>query len=111
MATPTPAKNATQALQERHDNVMFPAVHPYYGEHPIAVDHAKDQYIYDVDGNHYLDFFGGVLTVSVGHCNEYVTQRTAEQLQKAQHTSTLYINEIMVRAAEKGRVDYARPAG
>ena len=91
----------TQALLERHNNVMFPAIHPYFGDHPIAVDRAKDQYIWDVEGRQYLDFFGGVLTVSVGHCNDYVTQRIHEQLDKAQHTSTLYINEIMVKTAEK----------
>ncbi len=101
MAAPAQNPTKTQALVERHNAVMFPAVHPYYGEHPIAVDRAKDQYLWDVEGRRYLDFFGGVLTVSVGHCNDYVTERTQEQLQKAQHTSTLYINEIMVKAAEK----------
>lgn len=86
---------------DRYKQVMFPVVAPYYGEHPIVVDHAKDQYIWDVDGTQYLDFFGGVLTVSVGHANDEVTAATIEQLQKAQHTSTLYINEIMVKVAEK----------
>ena len=91
----------TTELVERYKKVMFPAVTPYYGEQPVAIDYAKDQYVYDVEGRRYLDFFGGVLTVSVGHCNEEITRRTIEQLQKAQHTSTLYINEIMIRVAEK----------
>jgi 4-aminobutyrate aminotransferase-like enzyme len=86
---------------ERYKNVMFPAAAPYHGDKPLIVDHAKDQYIWDVDGKRYLDFFGGVLTVSVGHCNEEITQKTIEQLQKVQHTTTIYINEIMVRLAEK----------
>lgn len=86
---------------ERYKKVMFPAASPYYGEHPIVIDHAKDQYVWDVDGTKYLDFFGGVLTVSVGHCNDEVTARTADQLERAQHTSTLYINEITLKVAEK----------
>ena len=86
---------------ERYKNVMFPAVAPLFGDHPIVVDHAKDQYVWDTEGNQYLDFFGGVLTVSVGHCTDHVTERTIEQLKKAQHTSTLYINEVMVQVAEK----------
>jgi 4-aminobutyrate aminotransferase-like enzyme len=86
---------------ERYKNVMFPAAAPYHGDNPLIVDHAKDQYIWDVDGKKYLDFFGGVLTVSVGHCNEEITQKTIEQLQKVQHTTTIYVNEIMVRLAEK----------
>lgn len=91
----------TAELMDRYQKVMFPAVTPYYGDHPLVVDYARDQYIYDVEGRRYLDFFGGVLTVSVGHCNEEVTRKTVEQLEKAQHTSTLYVNEIMVRVAEK----------
>lgn len=86
---------------DRYKQVMFPAAAPYHGDNPIVVDHAKDAYIWDVDGNRYLDFFGGILTVSVGHCNDEVTERTLKQLQTVQHTSTIYVNEIMVRLAEK----------
>lgn len=96
-------------LLDRYKQVMFPAASPYHKENPIIVDHAKDQYLWDVDGKKYLDFFGGVLTVSVGHCNEEITQRTIEQLQKVQHTTTIYINEIMVQLAEK--VVELTPAG
>lgn len=91
----------TMSLQERHDQVMFPAVTQYYGDNAIVVDHAKDQYVWDTDGRRYLDFFGGVLTISVGHCNDVVTARMIEQLQAVQHTSTLYLNEMMVKTAEK----------
>jgi 4-aminobutyrate aminotransferase-like enzyme len=92
---------SSNTVLERYKNVMFPAAAPYHGDNPLIVDHAKDQYIWDVDGKKYLDFFGGVLTVSVGHCNEEITQKTIEQLQKVQHTTTIYVNEIMVRLAEK----------
>ncbi|HKI56015.1 MAG TPA: aspartate aminotransferase family protein [Trueperaceae bacterium] len=86
------------ALQERY---LFPAVHPYYADHPLIVDRAKGHTVWDVEGNAYLDFFGGVLTVSVGHCNDEVTRRVGEQLHRVQHTSTLYVNEVMARLAEK----------
>ncbi len=92
--------NSTEIL-ERYKQVMFPATTPYHGDSPLVVDHAKDQYIWDVDGNRYLDFFGGILTVSVGHCNDEITERTVEQLSKVQHTSTIYVNESMVALAEK----------
>ncbi|MDE2949690.1 MAG: aspartate aminotransferase family protein [Chloroflexota bacterium] len=89
------------AILERYQQVMFPAASPYHGDSPLVVDHAKDQYIWDVDGLRYLDFFGGILTVSVGHCNDEITERTIAQLQKVQHTSTIYVNESMVALAEK----------
>lgn len=91
----------SQSLLERYEKVMFPAAAPYYPENPLIADRAKDQYVWDADGNRYLDFFGGVLTVSIGHCNEQVTNFIIEQMQKLQHTTTLYINEIMVQVAEK----------
>ena len=50
---------------------LFPAVFHYYKE-ALVVSRAKDQYVWDADGNQYLDFFGGIVTVSVGHCNDAV---------------------------------------
>ncbi len=88
-------------IMERYRAVMFPAAAPYHADNPLVAERAKDQYIWDIDGKRYLDFFGGILTVSVGHCNEEITERTLAQLQKLQHTSTIYVNEIMVRLAEK----------
>lgn len=97
----TDTSTQTASIIERYKNVMFPAAAPYHGEHPIIVDRAKDQYIWDIDGKQYLDFFGGVLTVSVGHCNDEITERTIEQFRKVQHTTTIYINPIMIELAEK----------
>ena len=89
------------ALMERYERVIFPAVAPYFPDQPLVVDRARGQELWDRDGKRYLDFFGGVLTISVGHCNEEITARTMEQLQRVQHTSTLFVNEIMVEVAEK----------
>jgi 4-aminobutyrate aminotransferase len=79
---------------------LFPAVFNYYSE-PLAVSHAKDQYVYDADGNQYLDFFGGIVTVSVGHCNEQVNAKVHEQLDTLQHVSTVFVNEPQVALARK----------
>ena len=92
---------SSATIMDRYSQVMFPATTPYHGDNPLVVERAKDQYIWDIEGRRYLDFFGGILTVSVGHCNDEITERTMAQLQKLQHTSTIYVNEIMVRLAEK----------
>ena len=94
-------RTRSQEVAERHREFIFPAVTPYYGDDPLVVERAKDQYVWDVEGKRYLDFFGGVLTVSVGHCNDEVTAAIHAQLDKAQHTSTLLVNEVMVQVAEK----------
>lgn len=59
------------------------------------------QYLWDVEGKRYLDFFGGIVTVGVGHCNPKITSKIKEQTNRLQHTSTLYPNEAIVRFAEK----------
>jgi len=59
------------------------------------------KYLYDSENRAYLDFFGGILTVSVGHCNEKVNKRIHEQVDTLQHVSTLYPTIPMVELAEK----------
>jgi len=89
-----------QEVIEKHKKYLFPIVANYY-EEPLVVDHAKGSYVYDIEGKEYLDFFGGIVTISVGHCNEKVTKAVEEQTGKLQHISTLYPNEPHVRLAEK----------
>ena len=59
-----------------HQEYLFPSVFHYYRE-PLVIARAKDQYVWDADGNQYLDFFGGIVTISVGHCNERVNAQGA----------------------------------
>ncbi len=79
---------------------LFPAVFHYYKD-PLVVSHAKDQYVWDADGNRYLDFFGGIVTVSVGHCNEAVNKKVHAQIDKLEHVSTVFANEPQVALAQK----------
>lgn len=79
---------------------LFPAVFHYFAE-PLVISHAKNQYVWDVDGKQYLDFFGGIVTISVGHCNDHVDAAVREQSAKLQHVSTVLVNEPQVRLAKK----------
>jgi 4-aminobutyrate aminotransferase len=79
---------------------LFPAVFHYYKE-PLVVSRAKDQYVWDADGNQYLDFFGGIVTVSVGHCNRAVNEKVHAQIDKLEHVSTVFANEPQVTLARK----------
>ncbi len=78
---------------------LFPAVIHYYAE-PLVLDHAKDQYVWDIDGNQYLDFFGGIVTVSVGHGNDKVREAVHRQVDKLMHVSTLFATEPQVALAQ-----------
>ena len=87
---------------------LFPSVFHYYRE-PLVVTHAKDQFVWDVDGNQYLDFFGGIVTISVGHCNETVNRKVTEQMGKLQHVSTVFANEPQAALAK--RIAEVTPGG
>src|ERR687887_234211 len=84
----------------KHKEFLFPAVAMYYQE-PLALVRGEGQYVWDDAGNKYLDCFGGVLTVSVGHNNPKVTEAIIEQVKTIQHTSTLYANKPQSDLAEK----------
>ncbi|MCC7308791.1 MAG: aspartate aminotransferase family protein, partial [Acidobacteria bacterium] len=79
---------------------LFPAVAMYYKE-PIALVKGEGEYVWDADGNRYLDAFGGVLTVSVGHANPDVNAAIISQTNELQHTSALYANAPQSDLAEK----------
>jgi 4-aminobutyrate aminotransferase-like enzyme len=79
---------------------LFPAVFHYYKE-PLAIARAKDQFVYDADGNEYLDFFGGIVTISVGHCNEEVNRKLHRQIDTLQHVSTVFANEPQAALAKR----------
>lgn len=79
---------------------LFPAVFHYYKE-PLVIARAKDQYVWDADGNQYLDFFGGIVTVGVGHCNDQVNAKVHRQIDTLQHVSTVFANEPQAALAKK----------
>jgi 4-aminobutyrate aminotransferase-like enzyme len=79
---------------------LFPAVFHYYKE-PLLIARAKDQFVYDADGRAYLDFFGGILTISVGHCNDKVNAQIHRQVDTLQHVSTVFVTEPQAALAKK----------
>src|SRR3954468_11661778 len=84
----------------KHKEYVWPAVSMYYKE-PIAWAKGEGHYVWDDAGKRYLDAFGGVLVVSVGHANPRVVNAVVEQVKAISHTSTLYANSQMSDLAEK----------
>jgi 4-aminobutyrate aminotransferase len=84
----------------RKEQYIWPCANTYY-QKPLVVERAEGMRVWDSDGKSYLDFFAGVLTVSVGHCNPEINAAIVDQMNKVQHTSTLYINQPVVELAEK----------
>jgi len=84
----------------KHKEFLFPAVATYYKE-PLALVRGEGMYVWDEEGDKYLDCFGGVLTISVGHANPAVVNAEVEQLKRISHTSTLFPHHNHSDLAEK----------
>jgi 4-aminobutyrate aminotransferase len=93
-------KTTVSEAVRKHKEFLFPAVATYYQE-PLALVRGEGEYVWDDQGNRYLDAFGGVLTVSVGHANPRVNAAWKEQVDTIAHTSTLYANGPQGDLAEK----------
>jgi 4-aminobutyrate aminotransferase-like enzyme len=89
-----------EEILKKHKQYLFPSINNYYSD-PLVTDHASMQYVWDVEGKKYLDFFGGIVTISVGHSNPRITSKVKAQIDKIQHASTVFPNEAIVALAEK----------
>jgi len=91
--------NRDEILKKQRE-FLFPAVKTYY-EDPVVLTHGKGATATDLDGRSYLDFFGGILTVSVGHAQKDVNRAVITQVERLSHVSALYPSIPMVTLAEK----------
>ncbi len=100
MTTEPKQTTRSEQVMRKHKEYLWPAVTTFY-QQPLVADHASMQYVWDVEGRKYLDFFGGILTISAGHANPKITGPIKAQVDRLQHLSTLYPNEAIVALAEK----------
>ncbi|HYF82169.1 MAG TPA: aspartate aminotransferase family protein [Clostridia bacterium] len=72
----------------------------YRVPHPIYFKSGKGAYLYDVDGNEYIDLNCGNGAVMLGHGNEEFNRRFNENLQSCSGLTTGSETELAVKAAE-----------
>src|SRR4051812_33138479 len=87
-------------IVRKQKEFIFPCVSTYFSD-PLPMERGEMQHVWDVDGKKYLDFFGGIVTVGLGHCNPRITEKAKAQMDKLQHVSTCFPTEPMVALAEK----------
>lgn len=71
-----------------------------YGERKLALVRGEGVYVWDADGNRYLDFLGGIAVNGLGHCHPVVVRAITEQARTLIHCSNLYYIEPQVRLAK-----------
>jgi acetylornithine aminotransferase len=68
---------------------------------PIAIQRAEGNYLYDTQGNRYLDLFTGLAVNVLGHAHPRVVKALEEQGHRFLHISNLFLNPPAIRLAER----------
>ncbi|XP_058128430.1 alanine--glyoxylate aminotransferase 2, mitochondrial [Anopheles ziemanni] len=79
---------------------LTPNVTSYYKK-PLLIHKGNMQWLFDHEGKRYLDMFGGIVTVSVGHCHPKVNAALEDQLRTLWHTTNIYMHPKIHEYAEK----------
>jgi acetylornithine/N-succinyldiaminopimelate aminotransferase len=78
------------------DNVM-----QTYGRLPVAFVRGEGTFLWDSEGNRYLDFLSGLAVTSLGHAHPEVADAIGDQARTLLHVSNLYYNDVQPRVAER----------
>jgi len=86
-----------ETIAERESRVVMQT----YRRHPVEFVRGEDVWLFDREGQRYLDFLSGIAVVGVGHANPRVKEEVAAQMGELVHVSNLFYTEPQVRLAER----------
>jgi len=87
-----------RAIIDRDHAVISPS---YPRAYPFVMDHGNGVDVWDVDGNHFLDFAAGIAVASTGHSHPKVVKAIQEQAERFIHISSDYYHANWVDLGEK----------
>lgn len=73
---------------------------PVFQRAPISISHGKGVYLYDAEGNKYLDFLSGIAVNGLGYNHPAVVSAINEANQTALHISNYFYSESSVKLAQ-----------
>jgi predicted acetylornithine/succinylornithine family transaminase len=73
-------------IREQYDSYIMPT----YARQPVTFVRGEGCYLYDGDGNAYLDFVTGLSVNNLGHCHPAVVEAVRRQAGELSHVSNLY---------------------
>jgi acetylornithine/N-succinyldiaminopimelate aminotransferase len=97
MLTPTAPAPTFDQLVERERQYLLQT----YARYPLALVKGKGVYVWDTQGNKYLDLVGGLGVNALGHAHPRIVKAIREQSARVIHLSNLYYNEFQGALAER----------
>jgi len=95
--SPPQTSSALDQIRELEQNYLV----QNYARYPLALHRGKGCYVYDVDGNRYLDLISGIGVNSLGYAHPRITKVIRQQASLLLHTSNLYYHEYQGKLAER----------
>lgn len=72
-----------------------------YGRYPLVLERGDGPYMFDLDGNRYLDFIAGIGVNALGQNHPRIVAAIQEQAARLIHTSNLFYNVYQGPLAER----------
>lgn len=72
-----------------------------YNRFPVIFDHGDGVFLYDTEGEEYLDFGAGIAVMGLGYNDKEYNEAVKAQVDKLLHTSNLFYNIPSIEAGEK----------
>ena len=72
-----------------------------YNRFPVIFDHGDGVFLYDTEGEEYLDFGAGIAVMGLGYNDKEYNEAVKTQVDKLLHTSNLFYNVPSIDAGEK----------
>jgi acetylornithine/N-succinyldiaminopimelate aminotransferase len=89
-------------MQKKDQSLITKSPFPkQYSSQPLLLDHGKGVYVFDGNGNTYLDFGSGIAVNALGYGREDIAEIACSQMKKAVHVSNLYITQPAMDLAQK----------
>ncbi|GAA4181322.1 acetylornithine transaminase [Gryllotalpicola koreensis] len=89
--------HATGAWQSRYESDLVST----FATPPLLLDHGQGAWVWDSDGNKYLDFLGGIAVNSLGHAHPVLIEAVTRQISLAAHVSNLFASAPQLELAER----------
>ncbi|MGH3470965.1 MAG: acetylornithine transaminase [Nocardioidaceae bacterium] len=84
-------------LEQRYGLALMNA----FGPPQRVLSHGHGCYVWDVDGNRYLDMLGGIAVNSLGHAHPAIVATLANQAATLAHVSNFFATEPQIELAER----------
>src|SRR5438034_4645562 len=97
MSSATPTTTPTEQIMELEREYLL----QNYSRYPLALERGEGCFVYDVEGNRYLDFIAGIGVNALGHNHPRILNLIREQASLLIHCSNLYYHRYQGPLAKK----------